>query len=241
MKMNISVCMATYNGEQYIKEQLDSVLSQLSENDEVIISDDSSTDKTIGIIVSYKDNRINIYENQQFASPIYNFENAIKMATGDVIVLADQDDVWLENKISIIREHFKEHCSKELLVLDGRMVDRNLNILEDSIFKRLNSRKGLLKNIIKNSYLGCSMAFTSDMKKFFLPFPKYISMHDVWIGLVFELFGNIHFVEKVTLLHRRHNQTSTKVKYSLIQKISWRLLNVVSLFHLFMRKLFNEK
>tara|TARA_B110000238_G_C16141421_1_gene446492 strand:+ start:5256 stop:5984 length:729 start_codon:yes stop_codon:yes gene_type:complete len=241
MIMNISVCMATYNGEQYIKEQLDSVLSQLSENDEVIISDDSSTDKTIGIIESYNDNRIKIYENQGFKSPIYNFENAIKMAEGDIIVLADQDDVWLENKILITREHFKDHYSTELLVLDGRLVDKNLNTLEDSIFKRLNSKKGLFKNIIKNSYLGCNMAFTSDMKEFILPFPKKISMHDVWIGLVFELYGNIHFIEKVTLLHRRHNQTSTKAKYSLIQKISWRLFNIVSLIHLLIRKLLDEK
>ena len=233
--------MATYNGEQYIKEQLDSILSQLSENDEVMISDDSSTDKTIELIVSYNDKRIHIYENQKFASPIYNFENAIKMAKGDIIVLADQDDVWLENKILIIQEHFKEHNIKELLVLDGKLVDRKLDTLEDSIFKRLNSRKGVFKNIIRNSYLGCSMAFTSDMKDFILPFPKRISMHDVWIGLVFELYGNIHFNENVTLLHRRHNQTSTKAQYSFLQMISWRLLNMLSLMHLFIRKLFDEK
>ena len=241
MIINISVCMATYNGEKYIKEQLDSMLSQLSENDEVIISDDSSTDKTIEIIDSYNDNRIKIYENQEFKSPIYNFENAIKMAEGDIIVLADQDDVWLENKILIIREHFKDHYITELLVLDAKLVDKNLSTLEGSIFKRLNSKKGLLKNILKNSYLGCNMAFTSDMKKFILPFPKKISMHDIWIGLVFELYGNIHFIKKVTLLHRRHNQTSTKTKYSLVKKISWRLFNILSLIQLLIRKLLNEK
>lgn len=233
--------MATCNGEHYIREQLDSVLSQLSEYDEVIISDDSSSDKTIEIITSYNDSRVKIYKNQQFKSPIYNFENAIKMAIGDIIVLADQDDVWLENKILIIREHFKKYPSKELLVLDGKLVDSNLNIIEDSIFKRLNSKKGLFKNIIKNSYLGCNMAFTSDMKKFILPFPKKISMHDVWIGLVFELYGNIHFIDKVTLLHRRHNQTSTKARYSIMQRISWRLYNVVSLIHLFIRKGLDER
>ena len=73
--MKISVCMATYNGEKYIKEQLDSILSQIGKNDEVIVSDDSSTDNTIEIVKSFNDSRIKIFENQTFKSPVYNFEN----------------------------------------------------------------------------------------------------------------------------------------------------------------------
>ena len=89
----ISVCMATYNGEKYIEEQLKSILSQLGENDEVIVSDDSSTDNTLAIVESFNDVRIKIFPNNKFHSPIFNFENALKQATGDYIFLSDQDDV----------------------------------------------------------------------------------------------------------------------------------------------------
>jgi len=215
--------MATYNGEQYIKEQIDSILYQLSENDEVIISDDSSTDTTVDIIKSYEDSRIVLYENQKFKSPIFNFENAIKQSTGDIIVLADQDDVWLSNKTEIINSYFTSKLS--LLVMNAKLVDENLKVIDNSIFDKLKSKKGFLKNMYRNSYLGCSMAFSSDLKKYILPFPRKISMHDVWIGLISEIYGHVFFNDKITLLHRRHSRTSTKNSYSLMQKIIWRLYN----------------
>ena len=81
----ISVCIATYYGGKYIKEQLDSILFQLGKDDEVIISDDSSTDDTLSILESYHDERIVILTNQKFHSPVYNFENALKSAKGDFI------------------------------------------------------------------------------------------------------------------------------------------------------------
>ncbi len=96
----ISVCMATYNGEKYIERQLDSILAQLKENDELIISDDGSTDRTAEILARYgTDKRIRILHGS-FHSPIYNFENAIKQAQGDYIFMADQDDIWLPGRIT---------------------------------------------------------------------------------------------------------------------------------------------
>lgn len=94
--------MTTYNGEKYISVQLDSILKQLSENDEVIISDDSSTDRTVDVIKNFKDKRIKLYEDNHFHSPIFNFENALEKASGDIIFLSDQDDVWLDNKVKIM-------------------------------------------------------------------------------------------------------------------------------------------
>ena len=97
--MKFSVCIATFNGEKFIKEQLDSILCQLGVDDEIIISDDSSVDQTISIIESYKDKRIKIFVNQKFSSPIYNFENAIMKSRGDFIFLSDQDDIWQSDKV----------------------------------------------------------------------------------------------------------------------------------------------
>lgn len=96
--MRISICLASYNGEKYIKEQLLSILPQLSEKDEVIISDDNSSDNTLGIVRGFDDKRIKIYINEGSHGVVSNFENAIKHASGDYIFLSDQDDIWLSNK-----------------------------------------------------------------------------------------------------------------------------------------------
>ncbi|MDE5758415.1 MAG: glycosyltransferase, partial [Allobaculum sp.] len=91
----ISVCIATYNGERYIETQIRSILDQLNEDDEIIISDDSSTDRTLDIIRSLNDSRIKLFAGNKFHSRTFNFENALKQATGDFIFLSDQDDIWL--------------------------------------------------------------------------------------------------------------------------------------------------
>ena len=111
--LKISVCIASYNGEKYIKEQLNSILCQLEERDEVIISDDSSTDNTVQIIESFKDKRIKIFREQKFKSPIYNFENAISKATGDIIFLSDQDDIWHKAKVHKIKQYFLNENKKD--------------------------------------------------------------------------------------------------------------------------------
>ena len=95
----ISVCIATYNGERFIREQIDSILRQLSSDDEIIVSDDGSTDDTISIINSIDDKRIRIIEGPRKHSPTHNFECAMKEAKGYYIFLADQDDVWKPNKV----------------------------------------------------------------------------------------------------------------------------------------------
>ena len=166
--MKISVCMATYNGEKYIKEQLESILSQIGENDEVIISDDSSTDNTVEIIKAFSDNRIKIFENQKFKYPIFNFENALNNATGDIIVLSDQDDIWKVNKIETIKKYMHNY---DLVLSDATIIDEYGNLIKESFYKLNNSRMGFIQNIIKNSYLGCAMGFNRKiLEKNSIPF-----------------------------------------------------------------------
>ena len=95
----VSVCMATYNGGKYIKEQIDSILGQLSNNDELIISDDNSTDDTVDIINRISDSRVRLFFNKQ-KGYTNNFENALKQVRGDIIFLSDQDDIWMDNKVN---------------------------------------------------------------------------------------------------------------------------------------------
>lgn len=222
--MKISVCMATYNGEKYIKEQLDSILYQLSEQDEVIISDDSSSDKTVEIVKFFNDSRIKIFENQKFKSPIFNFENALKYATGDIIVLTDQDDLWGNNKIEVIRNSFVDLADDTVLVMfNGVCINDKGEIIYNSLFDYIGIHEGLIANIMKNSFIGCNIAFNKKLLDFALPFPADIPMHDMWLGSCAYIFGNVRFIDEKIFMYRLHDSNYTGGKTTLSQKILWRL------------------
>lgn len=205
----ISVCIPTYNGEKFIREQLDSILNQSTAVNEIIISDDSSTDNTIDIIKSYKDSRIRIFENQKFKSPVFNLENALKHSKGDYIFLADQDDVWKNNKVEVMLNYLQNH---QLVVSDGYIIDEEGEIIEKSIFNIYNSKSGFLKNLFKNSYMGCCMAFDRQLLNYVLPFPKGIAMHDLWIGLNAELFFSVCFCKNQLVSYKRHGNNTAPLK-----------------------------
>lgn len=202
----ISVCIATYNGSKYIKEQLSSILNQLTFNDEVIISDDKSTDNTIAIISAFNDRRIKIFTNTKFGSPIFNFENAISKAKGNYIFLSDQDDKWLPNKVKTMINALEVY---DLVISNASIADENLNIVKDSYFEWRKSRTGFYKNLLINSYLGCCMAFRRKLLIDILPFPKNIPMHDMWIGMVAELYYKPVFINDKLMIYRRHKNNAT--------------------------------
>lgn len=221
----ISVCMATYNGSQYISKQIESIIIQLSHDDEIIISDDSSTDNTVQVIESFKDNRIKLFKNQKFRNPIYNFENAINKASGEIIFLADQDDIWLAEKVLKMTKALEY---ADIVVSDCFIGDENLNVVRDSHFEWRNSKQGFFKNLLKNSYLGCCMAFNRKILSKALPFPKDIPMHDIWIGLICEVFYKPTFIADRLIIYRRHNLNATQLtedfrsKASVLKKLSFR-------------------
>ena len=153
----ISVCVATYNGEKFIREQIDSILCQLSSDDEIIVSDDGSTDGTIVIINCIGDKRIRIIEGPRKHSPTFNFENALKEAKGDYIFLADQDDVWKTNKVEVCMKWLQKY---DCVVSDAEVTDSNLNPLYPSLYAIMQVRQGHIYNTVwKNGYTGCCMAF----------------------------------------------------------------------------------
>jgi glycosyltransferase involved in cell wall biosynthesis len=236
----ISVCIATYNGEKFIHEQISSILSQLTEYDEIIISDDSSTDKTIDIINSFNDKRIKVFDNQQFKNPTYNFEFALKQASGDIIFLADQDDVWYANKVELMLNSLIIY---DLVVCDCHIGNGSLRIIKDSHFKWRESRSGIFKNLYKNSYLGCCMAFNRNVLNKSLPFPKYIPMFDTWIGLIGDVYFKTNFLDKKLMIYRRHDNNVTKVTsdYRSTNNFKIKILNrVFFLIALLNRIIFNK-
>jgi glycosyltransferase involved in cell wall biosynthesis len=173
----VSVCVATYNGSKYIKEQLDSILIQLTENDEIIVSDDCSTDNTLEIIREYQDERIKIIINNGLKGHTYNFENAIKNASGDYIFFSDQDDVWLPGKVEKLLSLLENYSA---VFSDAIVVDENLNPLYNSFFVERRVGRGIIKNFFKNTYFGFGMAFRIDLIKYAIPFPVQNEMgHDM--------------------------------------------------------------
>lgn len=235
--MRASVCMATYNGERYIEEQISSIISQLREGDELIISDDSSTDNTLRIIESFHDSRIVLYKNQTFHSHVYNFENALKHAKGDYLFLADQDDIWVPQKLETMLKLLEKN---DLVLSDARVIDEHKNILSDSFFTFNHSKKGLMKNLYKNSYLGCCMAFNRKILDIALPFPKNINMHDWWIGLIAETHGSVYFTNDKLIQYRRHDNTLTPIDRKstnpFFKKIGFRMAMIKGL----MSRTFNQ-
>lgn len=221
--MKISVCMATYNGEHYLRPQLDSILKQLSEEDELIISDDGSTDGTLAIIESYRDLRIKLLHSTH-KNLIFNFENALKQVSGDVVFLSDQDDIWFDEKV----QKYKEHLEKNLLVFsNAAMFYGNNSNVSELFFKDLKKKTGLLNNLKKVKFLGATLAFQKSVLQKALPFPKNIPMHDIWIGLVAESMGGTYYIDEPLIYYRRHeNAASTtggKSSNSIIKKLTIRM------------------
>lgn len=224
----ISVCIATYNGEKYIKEQIDSILCQLGIEDEVIISDDGSTDATLTIIESYKDDRISLYKNA-FKNVVLNFEFVINKAKGDYIFLSDQDDIWHKEKVKLYMESFAENANAILVISDLQIIDKK-GISLDKVFYKNKFTSNLVENIFVNNFIGCAMAFKSCAKKNILPFPKNIAMHDWWIGTCCVIYGEIHFIDKKLNFYRRHDNNVTKEGgANLVTKIKWRINLIVNL------------
>ena len=224
----ISVCMASFNGAKYIKEQIESILPQLPDDAEFIISDDGSTDSTLEIIKSINDKRIKV-----IAGPgkgvVKNFENALMCARGDVVFLTDQDDTWREDKLSKVLEAFEDGTT-ECVLHDATVVDGEGNVIMPSFFRWRGVKHGLIHNILKNSYTGCCMAFTSVLKDAVLPFPESIEMHDWWIGLNAEKRGKALFVEDRLIAYRRHGQNTNSLDgYPLKRKIQNRITFIKAL------------
>lgn len=198
----ISVAMATYNGEKYIKRQIESVLLNLSTDDEIVISDDGSTDKTLAIVKSFNDDRIKIINGPQ-AGLVKNFANAIDECCGDYIFLCDQDDCWHINKVESVLQAFTEN-NCVLVEHNAIVCDDRENILYPSFFKHRKVRSGFIRNIMRNTYHGCLMAFKKELKKYLHPYPHHGCFHDQWIGLIAERHGGCVFLDQTLMTYYRH-------------------------------------
>lgn len=228
----ISVCIATYNGEKYLRQQLDSILAQINTEDEIVISDDNSTDRTLSIIASYGDARIRVLHHDPSSvtttfpidRPTHNFEHALMHAKGDIIFLADQDDVWLPDKVSRMTEAL---ANADMAMHDCQIVDEELRPVAQSYFDLVGVSTNAWHNALKCTLLGCCMAMRRCVVQEALPFPKTRVGHDLWLGMVADRKFRFTLVREPLLAYRKHERSMTtagrKSKYSLWFKISYRI------------------
>jgi glycosyltransferase involved in cell wall biosynthesis len=233
----ISVCLTTYNGEKYLLEQINSIISQLSLEDELIVSDDGSFDNTLNILNSFDDKRIIIVNNNNQKGIIGNIENVLNYANGDFIFLSDQDDVWLPNKI---KKTILELANNDLVISDCFVTDGKLNIIHDSFFTLNKSSRNKWLALLRNPYLGCCMAFNRKVLEDILPFPSIIPMHDIWIGNVAAFKHKVKFIDEKLIYYRRHgSNTSTAAeatKANILMQIKYRTTLLKGLLKLIFKK-----
>ena len=196
----ISVIIAASKGEYYIEESIRSVLSQLSFDDEIIVSDEMSGGATGRVVKRLADEDSRVIYVEGKIGRVENTVNAIRHSSGDKIFICSQSDVWLPDKIKRVNEAFDEGAS--LVVHNAYITDEALNIKEYSYFSKYNCRKGLISNLAENTFFGPLMAFDRKMLKFIMPIPKHIPEYDLWIGVICRIFGTVRLIDLPLSYHR---------------------------------------
>lgn len=220
----IDILLASYNGEKYIAEQIDSILSQTYEDWFLYIKDDCSTDNTINIIRGYekryKDKIKVIISDKPSGSAKNNFFSMLQYSKSDYIMTCDQDDVWFPEKVKITYNKMKqaENKDKDIPILvhtDLSVVDENLNTICDSLFKMQNldsNRDKLNHLLVQNIVTGCTVMVNRSLLDYIEAVPTHAIMHDWWMALIASALGKIIFVGTPTVLYRQHNNNDVGAK-----------------------------
>ena len=218
----IDILMATYNGEKYLKEQIESILNQTYTNFRLIISDDCSTDRTRDIIKEFenKDNRIISYFQKQNLGYVKNFEFLLTKVENEIYMLSDQDDVWNDTKVEHTYSKLKE-CDADIVFTDLEVVNEKLETIYPSFndFMLLSRKIKKYGNDYKMQYLyncvtGCTLMSKKKFLDKILPIPTYskYAIHDTWIGIIVSIYGKIAYLDEKTIKYRQHgkNQVGTE-------------------------------
>lgn len=227
--LKLSVCLATYNGALFLAEQLTSIVDQLEDGDEVVLADDGSTDTTLAVAAAFP-RFVRVVATERVGGVVRNFERVLAAASGDAMVLCDQDDVWLPGRVATLRAAL-QRC--DLVVLNGEVVDAHLARRGQTVFESVGMKAGFWVNFSKNSFIGCCMAFRRSLRDRVLPFPAGVPWHDWYIGLVAEWIGRVERIDEITLLYRRHggnfSPTGEKSSNTLWRKLAmrWAVLRAV--------------
>lgn len=217
--MTVSVAMASFNGIAHIQKQVTSILDQLGEKDELVVSDDGSTDGTREWLdaLQARDARVRVIDGP-CRGVVRNFETAIAACKGEWIFLADQDDEWMPDKREAVLAHAAQ-TGAVLVMHDARVADGNGEVLYESFFAFRGSSAGFLKNLYKNSFIGCCIAFSRQLLPYILPFENGIPMHDQWIGLQACRHGGVSLLDRPLLTYYRHGDNATAMTHGSVREM----------------------
>lgn len=226
---SISVCIATYNGADFIREQLETILMQIPEDAEVLIGDDGSVDGTIHVVEEINDPRIRVIKNSSNLGYICNFENLIEKAKGNYIFLSDQDDVWPAGRVN-----------KMISTMDmtgSLLVVGSMDYFVDDIsackffcgFDRSRDSspvRNILDTFVGRSvpYFGCAMLLSKKLKSYIIPFHSKVISHDIWISFVANRRCSVAHLNDVVTLRRVHGGNLTRSNRSLFDKLKTRFI-----------------
>jgi len=238
MSASISVVMATFNGEKFIKEQLETIISQTIQPQEIIICDDCSSDQTIKIIESLNNPLIKIYQNSTKIGVVENFKKGVSLTKdGNFIALSDQDDVWFKNKLETLYNsisEFKESLIPTIAYSDLTLVDSNKKVINKSFWNELDHHNHVhnFETLLFGNFItGHSILMNSSMKKELLCKPCDTILHDVWIAFIALGIGKAIKINEPLAYYRQHeknlNYNSNTVK---LTKTKQRLLKIRLIF-----------
>lgn len=210
-QQTISVALATYNGERYLREQLDSLLAQTMPFTELVVCDDCSTDNTLSILREYAslDSRIKVIENERNLGFRRNFEKAIRLCEGDLIALCDQDDVWLGDHIAVLAEGIGD----ALLAVGASIItdkDGNTDGTRLASIKNFCTEAPKSEDIFRfimfyqNPFQGASMMMRREFRAYALPVPETVAYHDVWFVHLATLLHEFRFIDIPVTMYRLH-------------------------------------
>lgn len=221
----ISIAMATYNGEEFLEKQLDSILHQTIQDFEVVICDDQSKDSTWQILEKYAqhDQRFRIYRNEQNLGFKKNFEKAIGLTKGEYIALSDQDDIWYPRHLEILLNNIGENM---LCIGNCDMIDQDDNIYPQRYYEDSQQYHYLYTDSIRQScrilftispFIGCSMMMKRSFLDKALPLPEEIKYHDVWFSLI-GCFCGMTFTQEKVIHYRMTGRNVTGLRTNQLSK-----------------------
>ena len=239
--MTISVCMATYNGERYLPEQVASILAQMERNDELVVVDDASRDGTVAYLEGLGDPRIRVHRNEANLGHVQSFAKVIGLARHPYILMADQDDVWIEGRARAMREVLASGVA--LVSTNSEFIDgegRPIPPLHTGLSADDSQRHAA--NILRiftgrGFYDGCAMGLRAELRDIVLPIPRYVESHDLWIAMAANAAGSNTHLEHATLRRRVHGNNASVVRRPLVRKLHSRAVFLLSLLQIGQRLL----
>lgn len=220
---DISIALCTYNGADFLQEQLNSLLNQTCKPKEIIISDDGSTDETLGVIERFREKTtlpVYIIKNEEKLGPVQNFSRAMMACAGRYIALCDQDDVWKENKLEVTLNKMKEMEKCESpncpLLIHGDLIvtDDRLNPITTSMMRKqgLNNEDDMQQArrvlVTQNYVTGCTVMINRKLRDIACPIPQEAVMHDWWLALIAAHKGKIGFINEPLIYYRQHSSNT---------------------------------